>query len=326
MQQRHPFPASPDGWFCVADSDALALREVKAVRYFGRELVLWRTENGEARLANAHCPHLGAHIGFGGKVQDGTLRCPFHGWRFDPAGRCVEVPYAKRIPPHAALTMWPVVERNGCVFAWHHAKGAPPAWEIPVVPEWGAEGWSAPVRRSFRVRAHCQEMAENVVDDAHFKYVHGTHTMPRSTATIEGHVFRVTSVSMVGTPRGEAQGRIEIASYGFGFGLTRFVGVIETLVVITGAPIDEEWSETTLRFMVRRLASEDATKGVGRAFVAEIDRQFGQDIPIWENKIHLPRPLLCDGDGPITLLRRWARQFYSGLSEVPETMGVPLEA
>jgi 3-ketosteroid 9alpha-monooxygenase subunit A len=65
---------------------------------------------------------------------------------------------------------------------------------------------------------------------------------------------------------------------------------------------------------------------VGRAFVAEIDRQFGQDIPIWENKIHLPRPLLCDGDGPIALLRSWARQFYSGLSEVPETMGVALEA
>ncbi len=326
MQRRFPFPASPDGWFCVADSDELAPGEVKALRYFGRDLVLWRTARGEARLADAYCPHLGAHLGIGGKVQDDTLRCPFHGWRFDPAGRCVEVPYAKRIPPHAKLTMWPVVERNGCVLVWHHAKRASPSWEVPVVPEWGAAGWSAPVRRTFRVRAHCQEMAENVVDDAHFRYVHGTHTMPRSTAELDGHIFRLTSVSMVGTPRGETEGRIEIASYGFGFGLTRFVGVIETLVVITGAPIDDEWSETTLRFMVRKLANDDATKGVGRAFVAEIDRQFGQDIPIWENKIHLPRPLLCDGDGPIALLRRWARQFYSDLSEVPDATGVPLEA
>jgi phenylpropionate dioxygenase-like ring-hydroxylating dioxygenase large terminal subunit len=325
MARQLPFPAYPDGWFCVADSHELAPGELKAVRYVGRELILWRTASGEARLADAHCPHLGAHIGVGGKVLDDTLRCPFHGWRFDAAGRCVEVPYAKRIPPHAALTMWPVAERNGSIFAWHHAKGVPPSWEVPVVPEWGAEDWSAPVRRSFRVRAHCQEMAENVVDDAHFRYVHGTHTMPRSTAQIDGHIFRVTSISMVGTPRGETEGRIEIASHGFGFGITRFVGVIETLVLITGAPIDEEWSETTLRFMVRKFANEDATKGVGRAFVAEIDRQFGQDIPIWENKIHLPHPLLCDGDGPIALLRRWARQFYSGLSEVPEVMGVPLE-
>jgi len=326
MRRPLPFPAVPDGWFCVADSEELAPGSVKAIRYFGRELVLWRTTSGEARLADAFCPHLGAHLGIGGKLLGDTLRCPFHGWCFDPTGRCVEVPYAKRIPPHAALAMWPVAERNGCVFAWHHAKGEAPSWEVPVVPEWGAEGWSAPVRRSFRVRAHCQEMAENVVDDAHFRYVHGTHTMPRSSAEIDGHIFRVTSISMVGTPRGETEGRIEIASYGFGFGVTRFVGVIETLVVITGAPIDDEWSETTLRFMVRKLANEDATKGVGRAFVAEIDRQFGQDIPIWENKIHLPRPLLCDGDGPIALLRRWARQFYSGLPQEPEVMGVPLEA
>jgi nitrite reductase/ring-hydroxylating ferredoxin subunit len=307
----------------VGDSDDLAAGEVKPLRYFGRELVLWRTESGEAALADAHCPHLGAHLGMGGRVVGDTLRCPFHGWQFAASGACALVPYANRIPPRAALATWTTVERNGAIFAWHHADGLPPSWEVPVVPEWGAEGWSAPVRRSFRVRAHCQEMAENVVDDAHFKYVHGTHSMPHSTATIDGHVFRVTSISKVGTPRGETEGRIDIASYGFGFGCTRFTGVIETLVVITGAPIDEDWSETTLRFMVRKLASEDATRGVGRAFVAEIDRQFGQDIPIWENKIHLTRPVLCDGDGPIALLRRWARQFYSEPHSGTETTGAP---
>ena len=50
--------------------------------------------------------------------------------------------------------------------------------------------------------------------------------------------------------------------------------------------------------------------GVTRAFVAEIARQYSQDIPIWENKRFLPRPLLCDGDGPILELRRYFAQFY----------------
>ena len=50
---------------------------------------------------------------------------------------------------------------------------------------------------------------------------------------------------------------------------------------------------------------------MGQAFIAEIERQFSQDIAIWENKIHLEKPLLCDGDGPIAQLRKWARQFYS---------------
>ena len=44
---------------------------------------------------------------------------------------------------------------------------------------------------------------------------------------------------------------------------------------------------------------------------AEVSRQLEQDIPIWENKVYLSRPVLCDGDGPIGVFRRWAKQFYS---------------
>lgn len=268
MAGRTPFPAYPNGWFGVADSDSLAVGTLMRLRYFGRELLLFRARGGAARLFDAHGP------------------------------------------PQARLRSWRLEEKNGVILAWHHARAAEPDWHVPVIPEWQAPGWSEPVRRSFRVRAHCQEMAENVVDDAHFKYVHGTHTKPVSSAEIDGPVFRAVQRTRVGTPRGDVDGRIEIASFGLGFGCTRFTGVVETLVVISGAPIDEEWSETTLRFQVKRLGSEDATRGVGRAFVAEIDRQFAQDIPIWENKAHWTRPVLCDGDGPIALLRRWAQQFY----------------
>ena len=56
--------------------------------------------------------------------------------------------------------------------------------------------------------------------------------------------------------------------------------------------------------------NDEATRGVARAFVAEIARQYAQDIPIWENKRYLERPLLCDGDGPILELRRYFKQFY----------------
>jgi 3-ketosteroid 9alpha-monooxygenase subunit A len=312
MAGRTPLSAYPDGWFGIADSDALLPGQLRRLRYFGRELVLLRSRDGVAHLFDAYCPHLGAHLGVGGTIVDDTLRCPFHGWRFDGSGRCVEIPYAKRIPPGARLTPWRLDERHGVILAWHHARGEAPGWRVPELLEWDAPGWSAPVRRSFRVRVHCQEMAENVVDDAHFLYVHGTRGKPESQAEIDGPIFRAVQRTRIGTPRGETDGRIEIASYGLGCGTTRFTGVVETLLLVTGAPIDEEWSETTLRFRVKELGSADATQGVGRAFVAEIDRQFAQDIPIWEHKIHRTQPLLCDGDGPIPLLRRWARQFYSG--------------
>ena len=62
---RFPFPI-PSGWFAVAFSSELEAGEVKPVRYFGKELVLFRTSDGEAHLLDAFCPHLGAHLGHGG--------------------------------------------------------------------------------------------------------------------------------------------------------------------------------------------------------------------------------------------------------------------
>ena len=55
----------------------------------------------------------------------------------------------------------------------------------------------------------------------------------------------------------------------------------------------------------------DPHSGAGKASIDEAVRQMEQDIPIWENKCFRPRPLLCDGDGPIGGFRRWASQFYA---------------
>ena len=59
----------PFGWFMMAYSDELSIGEVKPVHYFGQELVLWRGEDGKARMIDAYCKHLGAHLGYGGRVK-----------------------------------------------------------------------------------------------------------------------------------------------------------------------------------------------------------------------------------------------------------------
>jgi len=307
---RFPFPI-PTGWFPVAFSDELAPGAVRALRAFGRELVAWRGEDGAAHVFDAHCPHLGAHLGVGGRVEAGGLRCPFHAWLWDGTGRCAEVPYARKVPPKARIRAWTVREQANLVLAWHDAGGAEPWFELPAVPELGAPDWTVPERREWVVRSCPQEMAENTVDEAHFRYVHGTHAVAETESVeADGAVFRVVSRNRVGTPRGEQEGRIEIEAHGFGFGTTRFTGVADLLLVTTGTPLDDERVHMRLQFSVRRLADSDATRGVGRAFLAEIERQFAQDIPIWEHKTYLPRPILCDGDGPIAALRRWSRNFY----------------
>jgi 3-ketosteroid 9alpha-monooxygenase subunit A len=51
-------------------------------------------------------------------------------------------------------------------------------------------------------------------------------------------------------------------------------------------------------------------------------REFNRDVPIWQNKVVVARPVLCDGDGPIVRFRTWARQFEAARSDAPATSGL----
>ncbi len=85
--QRYPFPAYANGWFRIAYSNELEAGQVLPLSLLGRELVLYRDEAGEAHVLDAYCRHLGAHLGHGGKVEGEGLRCPFHAWKWNGAGR-----------------------------------------------------------------------------------------------------------------------------------------------------------------------------------------------------------------------------------------------
>ena len=68
-------PEFPMGWFSVSRSHELAIGEVKPVKAFDRELVLYRTRSGRVALQDAFCPHLGAHLGHEGRVIGESVRC-----------------------------------------------------------------------------------------------------------------------------------------------------------------------------------------------------------------------------------------------------------
>ena len=80
---RSPFPV-PFGWFCVGYPEDFPTGEPKALFYFDRHLVAWRDETGELHVQDPFCPHLGAHLGHGGKVEGCEIVCPFHGWSSTP--------------------------------------------------------------------------------------------------------------------------------------------------------------------------------------------------------------------------------------------------
>jgi len=309
MARRFPFPF-PNGWFQVAASHELGPGDLRSLHYFGRDLVLFRDESGAARVFDAYCPHLGAHLGKGGVVVGGRLRCPFHHWEFDGNGRCTKIPYAKRIPPRAELRAWPVEEKVGFIHVWHHKAGDPPSFPLPDVPEYGSPEWTPYFHREFIVNSCNQELAENSVDPAHFRFVHRTAEVPEAVAWEEGHVFRAQLDYPIAAGENLLKGKIDIYAHGPGVGVTYFRGIVETTVVISGTPIDEERVHQRLSFMVKKRESEAATEGLARVFVSEIARQFEEDMPIWENKRYWERPVLCEGDGPIAQIRRWVQQFY----------------
>jgi nitrite reductase/ring-hydroxylating ferredoxin subunit len=299
--RRYPFPV-PNGWFVVARSTDLAPGEVRALYYFGRDLVLYRSEGGEPRVLDAHCTHLGAHLAVGGRVGGECLRCPFHGWRFDGAsGQCVEIPYGdvRHVPPKAHTRAYPTIERNQMIWAWYHAEGGEPFYDVPEVPEFADGDWSPIIVREFDVNVAAQDMAENNVDFAHFQFVHGTASIPEDEFIVDGTYKRAVG----------GGGTFVREGFGLGLGVLRVRGYVTFLSSTT--PIEAD------RVHVRWIFTAPVGNGEGAAesAAAEFCAGVSQDIPIWENKIYRDPPVITKSEKMILEHRRWSRQFYSNLDE-----------
>ncbi|MDY7226062.1 Rieske 2Fe-2S domain-containing protein [Hyalangium rubrum] len=312
MNPRFPFTPYPRGWFQVAWSEELPAGGVLPLSCFGRELVLFRTEAGEAHVLDAYCPHLGAHLGHGGRVHQGNLQCPFHGWTFNGQGACVAIPHAPKIPPGATLNAWPVQELNGVILVYHAADGAAPEWRVPALPEATEPEWLLAQKKQWRIRTHVQEISENVADPTHFRYVHSALSMPEAELSSEGHVLRMDSKMLQPTPRGPVQGRIQGEAHGLGYWVIRFSGIADVAFISAATPVGPEHVSLRHTFFIRAPTQPGGSNNVGKALVAEILRQVEEDIPIWENKVYRPKPLLSAGERAIPVLRHWSRQFLEG--------------
>ena len=311
---RFPF-GIPNSWYLVAYSEDLAPGQLESLRYFERDLVLYRGESGQVGVLDAHCPHLGAHLGFGGCVVGDSLSCPFHGWRWEADGRCSEIPYAKRIPADISMRSYPVVERNGMILVWYHATDEPPSFEIPEIAEWGASDWLQTwLVSDWTVKSHPQDLAENGVDWAHFSVVHGIEAPKDLLCEFfpNTYTFRIGGSKPVSTLGGRTDELVMHGeNWGMGYSWLHQFGTHETIVATGMTPIDGETTHVRMGVIARvgdRPA--EAVRDEIQLYMKEHTVFAEQDFPIWENKVYVERPGYWEEDGPIAEYRRWTTQFY----------------
>ncbi|MBF6079538.1 Rieske 2Fe-2S domain-containing protein [Nocardia beijingensis] len=327
------------GWHCLGLVRDFAGGKPHQISAFGTELVVFAGEDGKINVLNAFCPHMGGNLAHG-TVKGDTIACPFHDWRWRGDGKCAEIPYARRVPPLARTKAWPTMEISGQLFIWHDPQGRKPPAEltIPEIPTYGDPGWTDWVWNSILVEdSHCREIVDNVVDMAHFFYVH--YGMPTYFRNVfEGHT---ATQLMRSRPRADAVGvsqnttdlslesRSDATYYGPSYMVDKlwsaqYADRDEPNIYLINChyPITPTSFRLQYGVLVEKPAGMDdeAANAMAAAVGRGIAIGFEQDVEIWKNKARIDNPLLCEEDGPVYQLRRWYEQFYVDVEDVKPEM------
>ena len=163
-------------WYPVVRSEDLGTTPQK-VRMLAHDFVVFRDQAGKVAVLSDTCIHRGASLSQGKCKEDGTVQCPYHGWRFNAQGVCTRIPSIgskTKPPPRARVDSYPVQEKYGIVFAF--LGDLPEDQRPPIMPveEHGTPEWRATVI-TFDVNYHYERSIENGLDPAHNEYVHTTH-------------------------------------------------------------------------------------------------------------------------------------------------------
>ena len=319
MSQRFPFPVIPSGWYVIAMSEELHPGQILPRRNFGRDLALFRTTGGAARVIDAYCPHMGAHLGHQGKVEGEELTCQFHGLTYGEGGRCVRTLSGDR-PPSASLHHWLVREQSGMILVWHDAANQLPSWEVPPLTN---DGFTAIAWRRFSFRGHPQETTENSVDFGHFLNTHG---FPAATSSeqvkFDGPVLFARygierSIQRTLFPGVTMSIDFDVTARGLGY--SQVDGTIHQLATdirffVLPIPIDTEHIELVLGSSCRG-RFRPMSRMLRSITLRMLCNEVGQDIAVWQHKTHLLAPALTQSEAAVAGYRRWCQQFYPQLDE-----------
>lgn len=315
------------GWHCLGLAEKFKDGKPHSVQAFGQKLVVFQSGDGTLNVLDAYCRHMGGDLSQG-TVKGDQVACPFHDWRWGGDGRCKQIPYSRRVPLRARTAAWPTLDQDGLLFVWNDPEGNPPPPDVTIPRIEGAtsENWTEWVWYETEVDANCREVVDNVVDMAHFFYVH--YSFPTYFKNVfEGHT---ATQYMRGSGRPDARpqeqdgsrakttGSNSAATYhGPSFMIDDLVyeldsGEAQCVLINCHYPVSADKFVLQYGIIVKRsdAMSYEASDQLAASMAEFIKLGFEQDIAIWKNKTRIDNPLLCEEDGPVYQLRRWYEQFY----------------
>lgn len=181
-----------NSWYAAGLSAELPSGDLRGMTVAGRPLVVWRDAGGDVRCLDGRCIHKRFPLAKGRLLEDGSLQCAYHGFRFDGCGRCVGVPAldatGARLDRLAGVRSFPVVEQDGVVWLW--PGDATPGAGPPPSPEIADAGWDAEAWGPCTVRASTRLLVENLCDLTHFYPLHAGNIGTYADAAVAVEIER----------------------------------------------------------------------------------------------------------------------------------------
>lgn len=323
------------GWHCLGLERDFTDGKPHEVQAFGGKLVVWSDSQGELHVLDGYCRHMGGDL-TQGTVKGDEIACPFHDWRWGGDGKCKAIPYAKRVPLRARTQRYESVIRNNQLLIWHDSEGSPADMDA-LPPELEGVGTDRFTEWTWDVievnNAHCREIIDNVVDMAHFFYIH--FAFPTN--------FRNVFEGDKATQFMESTGRPDMKAEGYGdedlilkseatyFGPSYMVNWLDTdykgfltRVILINCHIPTGPNSFNLQYGLcvekPEGVDEKTAAYIGKKYAETFSVGFLQDVAIWQNKAPVQNPLLCEEDGPVYQLRRWYEQFYVDQEDIAAEM------
>jgi phenylpropionate dioxygenase-like ring-hydroxylating dioxygenase large terminal subunit len=159
-----------NSWYVAAWDYELADGKLLARTILEEPVVLYKGESGRVVALDNRCCHRGAKLS-NGRMEGDDVRCMYHGLKFDPSGKCIQIPGQENIPPKLGVRSYPVVERDHLVWIWMgDADKANPGdiLDFPCLrdPRWkGIPGY-------LHYDANYLLIVDNLSDFAHLAFVH----------------------------------------------------------------------------------------------------------------------------------------------------------